>query len=68
MNILSLFTPKPAGTFAGKVVAFTGTLQVGNRKMQRSEAQQIVKSIGIRQLSRIYGRLNDKVFFKNLPG
>jgi NAD-dependent DNA ligase len=48
MSILSFFTSntKPTGAFAGKVVAFTGTLQVGNRKMQRAEAQQIGKSLG----------------------
>jgi len=36
--------PKPVNNktnvFAGKTVAFTGTLKSGNRKMQRSEAQQ----------------------------
>ena len=48
MNLLSFFTgeSKPTGVFAGKVVAFTGTLQSGNRKMQRSEAQEIVRANG----------------------
>jgi NAD-dependent DNA ligase len=48
-SILSFFTggiksaDKP---FVGKTVAFTGTLQVGNRKMLRTEAQRIVQSLG----------------------
>ena|GEM_PF-3062639 len=53
MSILSFFTSggkpqvdTPAGVFAGKVVVFTGTLQSGNRKMQRSEAQRIVAEKG----------------------
>ena len=48
MSILSYFTggDKTQGTFAGKVVAFTGTLQSGNRKMVRSEAQRIVVEKG----------------------
>ena len=45
MSIVAFFTGnnKP---FSGKVVAFTGTLQSGNRKMQRAEAQRIVKELG----------------------
>ena len=49
MGILSIFTGgvKPsAGVFAGKIVAFTGTLQSGNRKMVRSEAQRLVVERG----------------------
>ena len=48
MNILSFFTggSKPQGAFTGKVVAFTGTLQSGNRKMMRSEAQRLVVEKG----------------------
>ena len=53
MGILSIFTGgskthsvKPQGVFAGKVVAFTGTLQSGNRKMVRSEAHRIVVEKG----------------------
>ena len=47
-SILSVFTGgvKPQGVFAGKIVAFTGTLQSGNRKMVRSEAQRIVVEKG----------------------
>jgi NAD-dependent DNA ligase len=45
-KIAEIFNPAPQGVFAGKVVAFTGTLQHGNRKMQRAEAQKIVKSHG----------------------
>ena len=59
MSIFSLFTPKPKGVFFGKVVAFTGTLQVGNRKMQRSEAQQIVKSMGGNIITGEYGKLRN---------
>jgi NAD-dependent DNA ligase len=48
MNILSLFTNsnKPSGIFTGKIVTFTGTLQSGNLKMLRAEAQQIVQALG----------------------
>ena len=61
MSIFSLFTggDTPKGVFAGKVVAFTGTLQVGNRKMQRAEAQQIVKSLGGNVVTGEYGRLRN---------
>ena len=53
MSILSFFiggnkpqSNTPAGVFVGKVVAFTGTLQSGNRKMVRSEAQRLVVEKG----------------------
>ena len=45
MSILS-FDKSGGKPFTGKRVAFTGTLQLGNRKMQRVEAQRIVKSLG----------------------
>jgi hypothetical protein len=44
-QIAGFFNPAPTGVFAGKVVAFTGTLQSGNRKITRTEAQRIVKSM-----------------------
>jgi len=59
MSIFSIFTNKPSGVFAGKVVAFTGTLQSGNRKMQRSEAQQIVKSLGGDVVVGEYGKIRN---------
>ena len=59
MSIFSLFTGSnaPSGVFSGKVVAFTGTLQVGNRKMQRAEAQRIVQSLGGHVVTGEYGRI-----------
>jgi len=59
MSIFSIFTNKPSGVFAGKVVAFTGTLQSGNHKMQRSEAQQIVKALGGDVVVGEYGKIRN---------
>ena len=61
MNILSFFTGStlPTGVFAGKVVAFTGTLQSGNRKMLRSEAQRIVQERGGQVVTGEYGKLRN---------
>ena len=61
MNILSFFTGStlPAGVFADKVVAFTGTLQSDNRKMLRSEAQRIVQERGGQVVIGEYGRLRN---------
>ena len=53
---------KPArrkDVFTGKVVAFTGTLQVGTRKMQRTEAQQIVKALGGNVVVGEYGKIRN---------
>ena len=58
-KISNLFNPAPTGVFSGKTVAFTGTLQYGGRKMQRSEAQQIVKSLGGDVVVGEYGRLRN---------
>jgi NAD-dependent DNA ligase len=65
-NILSFFTgsTKPSGVsarlpFSGKIVAFTGTLQSGSRKMQRSEAQRIVQSLGGNVIVGEYGRIRN---------
>lgn len=61
MSILSFFTgiSKPSGVFSGKVVAFTGTLQVGNRKMLRADAQRIVKSMGGDVVVGEYGKIRN---------
>ena len=59
MNILSLFTGSTPGAFSGKVVAFTGTLQSGNRKMSRSEAQKIVQERGGQIVAGEYGRVRN---------
>jgi BRCT domain type II-containing protein len=59
MSIFSTFTPKSTGVFSGKVVAFTGTLQSGNRKMQRAEAQRIVKENGGDVVVGEYGRIRN---------
>jgi NAD-dependent DNA ligase len=61
MSILSYFTgdSKLTGVFTGKVVAFTGTLQSGNRKMVRAEAQRIVKSLGGDVVTGEYGTIRN---------
>jgi BRCT domain type II-containing protein len=61
MGIISYLTgnSKPAGIFTGKVVAFTGTLQSGGRKMQRAEAQRIVKELGGDVVIGEYGRIRN---------
>ena len=61
MNLLSLFPSnnKPTGIFTGKTVAFTGTLQSGNRKIQRSEAQRIVQSLGGKIVIGEYGKIRN---------
>ena len=61
MSILSFFTGdnKPTGVFAGKAVAFTGTLQSGNRKMPRAEAQRIVVANGGNIVVGEYGRIRN---------
>ena len=46
-------------SFAGKTVAFTGTLKVGDRKMQRSEAQAIVQALGGNIVTGEYGKLRN---------
>ena len=45
--------------FSGKIVAFTGTLQSGNRKMTRSEAQRIVVEKGGNVIVGESGRLRN---------
>jgi len=54
--------PKPVrkpNPFAGKTVAFTGTLKSGTRKMQRSEAQAIVQALGGNIVTGEYGKLRN---------
>ena len=65
MNILTFFmgSTLPTGVFAGKVVAFTGTLQSGNRKMLRSEARRIVEKLGGHVVTGEYGRLRNANLF-----
>jgi NAD-dependent DNA ligase len=61
-SILSFFTggsksaDKP---FVGKTVCFTGTLQVGNRKMVRGDAQRIVQSLGGNVVTGEYGKIRN---------
>jgi NAD-dependent DNA ligase len=45
--------------FSGKTVAFTGTLQSGNRKMSRADAKRIVKEHGDKVVISEYGRVRN---------